>query len=317
MGSKHLVYVDGQEGTTGLRIHDMLAQRSDIEVLKIDSDKRKDPIERSRLLNEVDVAFLCLPDVASKEAASLVTNPKTRLIDASTAFRTHPDWAYGLPELKSKQRSAIRASKRIANPGCHATAFILLIKPLMDACIISPEHVLSATSITGFSGGGRSMIEEYESSKNPELFAPRPYALSLSHKHLPEMRVHSGLSATPIFMPIVGPFFKGLTVSVPISLRSLERGATSAAVWSVLSERYEREAFVVVKPLNEPSVLAQGFFDSQRCNDSNRVEIFVFSREEQAILMACLDNLGKGASGAAIQNMNLVLGCEERTGLTL
>lgn len=315
--SRHLVFVDGQEGTTGLRIHEMLALRSDIEVLRIDAEKRKDPSERSRLLNEADVAFLCLPDAASREASTMLTNPKTCLIDASTAFRTHPDWVYGLPELSSSQRVAIKGAKRVSNPGCHATAFILLVRPLVEAGLIPLDLTLSATSLTGYSGGGRSMIEEYESSKNPELLAPRPYALTLTHKHLPEMVRHSGLNSPPIFVPIVGPFYKGLTVTVSLCLRASTKKATAESLWAMLSERYTEEVFVRVRPLNDPETLSNGFFNTQRCNDSNRAELFVFAQGSQVLLMACIDNLGKGASGAAIQNMNLVLGCAESSGLTL
>ena len=316
MSRKHLVYVDGQEGTTGLRIHEVLAGRSDIEVLKIDPDRRKDAAERARLLNASDLSFLCLPDAASKEAAEMVTNPHTCLIDASTAFRTDPSWAFGLPELALSQRDAIRQSKRIANPGCHATAFILLMRPLVDAGLISPALAVSATSITGYSGGGKKMIEQYELGGNPELMAPRPYALGLGHKHLPEMTMHSRLQATPIFMPIVGPFYQGLTVSIPLPMTALSSGSSGEALQACLVERYAGEGFIRVMPLSDPEVLAHGFFDSQRCNDTNRVELFVFASQTQAILMACLDNLGKGASGAAVQNMNLHLGCDERAGLT-
>jgi len=315
MSRKHLVYVDGQEGTTGLRIHEVLSARSDIEVLKIDPDKRKDAAERARLLNASDLSFLCLPDAASKEAAEMVTNPKTCLIDASTAFRTDPTWAFGLPELAPSQRDAIRKNTRIANPGCHATAFILLVRPLVDAGLVSPAQALSATSITGYSGGGKKMIEQYEAGGNPELLAPRPYALGLGHKHLPEMTLHSGLQTAPLFMPIVGPFYKGLTVSIPLALTALRPGSSGESLQQCLAERYADEAFIRVMPLCDPEVLAHGFFDSQRCNDSNRVDLFVFASATQAILMACLDNLGKGASGAAVQNMNLHLGCAEGAGL--
>ena len=315
MSKRHLVYVDGQEGTTGLRIHEYLAARPDIEVLKIDADKRKDPAERARLLNAADVAFLCLPDAASREAAALVSNPHTCLIDASTAFRTDPRWVFGLPELAPAQREAIRHSKRIANPGCHATAFILLLRPLVDAGLVPASLVVSATSITGYSGGGKGMIAQYEAGGDAELNAPRPYALGLSHKHLPEMKAHTGLQHAPVFMPIVGPFLKGLAVSVPLPLSSLKPGTTGAALQQAYVERYAGEAFVRVMPLSDPDTLAHGFFDVQGCNDSNRVDIFVFANDTQAIVVARLDNLGKGASGAAVQSMNLHLGCLEGAGL--
>jgi N-acetyl-gamma-glutamyl-phosphate reductase len=317
MTTKHLVYVDGQEGTTGLKINNMLAGRADLEVLSIAPDKRKDPAERARLLNEADVSFLCLPDGAAREAQALVTNPKARLIDASTAHRTDPQWAYGLPELSRDHREVIAQSKRVSNPGCHATAFILLARPLMDAGLLPPDTVLSATSITGYSGGGKKMIEAYEAGGNAELDAPRPYALGLAHKHLPEMTQYSLLSSPPIFMPIVGPFLQGLTVSIPLDLSVLGSEVSGESLYNCLTERYERDTFIRVMPLHDPETLAHGFFDTQRCNNTNRADLFVFSNDRQAILMACLDNLGKGASGAAVQNMNLMLGCEEMAGLSI
>ncbi|PIM54272.1 N-acetyl-gamma-glutamyl-phosphate reductase [Roseateles chitinivorans] len=313
---KYAVYVDGQEGTTGLRINEYLAQRADIEVLRIDADKRKDPAERARLLNAADVAFLCLPDAASREAAAMVTNPKTCLIDASTAHRTAPGWAFGLPELAKGQRAAIRESKRIANPGCHASAFILAVRPLVDAGLLSPDALLTATSITGYSGGGKSMIAEYEAGGQPKLTAPRPYALGLTHKHLPEMMAHTGLKQAPVFMPIVSNFYKGLAVTVPLHLSQLRAGTTPQQVRDALAAHYEGERFIHVKPLRDPDTLAGGFFDVQACNDTNNVDLFVFGSEQQILVMARLDNLGKGASGAAVQSMNVHLGVDESLGLT-
>jgi N-acetyl-gamma-glutamyl-phosphate reductase len=283
-------FVDGQEGTTGLRIHEYLAQRRDIEVLRIDADKRKDAAERARLLNAADVAFLCLPDAAAKEAAALVTNPNTCLIDASTAHRTAPGWVFGLPELAAGQRAALRASKRIANPGCHASAFILLMRPLVDAGLVPAALPVSATSITGYSGGGKKMIEQYQAGGDVRLESPRPYALTLAHKHIPEMMAHTGLATKPVFMPIVGNFYKGLAVSVPLHLSQLAGGANAGA-------------------------LEDGFFDVQAANDTNRVDLFVFGDDSQVVLIARLDNLGKGASGAAVQAMNVHLGVDESLGL--
>jgi N-acetyl-gamma-glutamyl-phosphate reductase len=310
--TKRLVYVDGQEGTTGLRIHELLAARPDLEMLRIDPERRKDPQERARLLNAADVAFLCLPDTASREAAALVTNPSTCLIDASTAHRTAPGWVYGLPELAPGQREAIRTGKRISNPGCHATAFILLIRPLIDAGLISPTQGLSATSLTGHSGGGKSMIEQYRNDPDARLQAPRPYALSLSHKHLPEMMVHTGSRVAPVFMPVVGPFYKGLSVSVPLQL---EGRTTGAALHQALATRYATEHFIQILPLGQASQLDEGFWDVQACNDTNRVDIAVQCQGDQVLLMARLDNLGKGASGAAVQAMNIHLGFDEGQGL--
>ena len=308
-------FVDGQEGTTGLRIHEYLAQRDDIEVLRIDADKRKDPAERARLLNAADVAFLCLPDVAAKEAAALVTNPNTCLIDASTAHRTAPGWAFGLPELAPTQRALIRESKRISNPGCHASAFILLLRPLVDAGLVPPSLAISASSITGYSGGGKKMIEQYEAGGDARLDAPRPYALGLGHKHVPEMMTHCKLTTRPIFMPIVGKFYKGLSVSVPLHLSELKAGTTPESIQAAFEQRYTGERFIRVMPLRDPGSLADGYFDVQACNDTNRVDIFVFANETQLILMARLDNLGKGASGAAVQSMNVHLGLDEGKGL--
>lgn len=321
---KHRVFVDGQEGTTGLRIHEYLAQRDDIEVLRIDPELRKDAVERARLLNAADVAFLCLPDAASREAAALVTNPHTCLIDASTAHRTAPGWAFGLPELAPEQRTAIRASKRIANPGCHASAFILLLRPLVDAGLIPSTAPVTATSITGYSGGGKSMIRDYEvalastgvsPAPDDPLAAPRPYALALAHKHLPEMKTHTGLASPPVFMPVVGPFYKGLTVSVPLHLSQLGGTVGAAELHAALQQRYAGERFIRVMPLRDEATIAGGFFDVQGCNDTNRVDLFVFASDTQVLLMARLDNLGKGASGAAVQAMNVHLGVDEGLGL--
>jgi N-acetyl-gamma-glutamyl-phosphate reductase len=312
---KHRVFVDGQEGTTGLRINEYLAARSDVEVLRIDADRRKDAAERARLLNAADVAFLCLPDAASREAAALVTNPNTCLIDASTAHRTVPGWVFGLPELAADQREKIRGSKRLANPGCHASAFILLMRPLVDAGLVPASLGVSATSITGYSGGGKKMIEQYEAGGDARLDAPRPYGLTLAHKHLPEMMAHTGLTTKPVFMPIVGKFYKGLAVSVPLHLSSLSAGASAESVHAALSRRYEGERFVRVMPLRDAPTLEDGFFDVQACNDSNRVDLFVFASDDQLLLMSRLDNLGKGASGAAVQSMNVHLGLDEGLGL--
>jgi N-acetyl-gamma-glutamyl-phosphate reductase len=312
---RHTVFVDGQEGTTGLRIHDYLAQRDDIELLRIDADKRKDNAERARLLNAADVAFLCLPDDAAREAAALITNAHTCLIDASTAHRTHAHWVYGLPELAAGQRAALRQAKRIANPGCHATAFVLLVRPLVDAGLLPAGLGLSAGSITGYSGGGKKMIEQYQAGGDARLQSPRPYALGLAHKHIPEVMSHGGLSCKPVFMPMVANFYKGLAVSLPLQLAQLAGVTNAAQLHAAYTQRYANEAFVRVMPLNDAATLADGFYDVQACNDSNRVDIHVFANGDQAIVMARLDNLGKGASGAAVQCMNLHLGVDEGTGL--
>jgi len=310
------VFVDGQEGTTGLQIHELLARRADVDVLRIAPELRKDSGERARLLNAADVAFLCLPDAAAREAVALVTNPRTCVIDASTAHRTDPAWAFGLPELAPDQRERLRATKRISNPGCHSTAFILLVRPLIDAELLDRDMRLSAASITGFSGGGRKMIEQYQAQPQPEqLAAPRPYGLALTHKHVPEMQVQSALRTRPIFMPIVANFYKGLAVSVPLHLSALKRPVDPRQLHDALAQRYANERFVKVMPFADASLLDAGYFDVQACNDTNRCELFVFANADQAILMARLDNLGKGASGAAVQSMNVHLGLDEGAGL--
>lgn len=309
------VFVDGQEGTTGLRIHEYLASRDDLDVLRIDPERRKDSAERARLLNEANVAFLCLPDAAAREAAALVTNPETRLIDASTAHRTDPTWTFGLPELAPGQRERIREARRISNPGCHSTAFLLLARPLVDVGLLPADFALSATSLTGYSGGGKKMIEQYQAANDPRLLSPRPYALSLAHKHLPEMTTHARLTRPPVFLPVVGNFYKGLAVTIPLHLDQLAAGVTGATLHRALEERYRKEPFVQVRPLSDPDTLAEGGFDVQGCNDTNRADLFVFANATQALLMARIDNLGKGASGAAVQSMNLCLGLDEATGL--
>jgi N-acetyl-gamma-glutamyl-phosphate reductase len=315
MSKTHTVFVDGQEGTTGLRIHEYLSARRDIELLKIDPDKRKDPVERARLLNEADVVFLCLPDTAAREAVFMVNNTRTCIIDASTAHRVAPGWVFGIPELAPGQRDALRRAKRIANPGCHSTAFIALLRPLVDAGIVPRDLAVSATSITGYSGGGKKMIEEYQApTRAPQLDAPRPYGLKLAHKHVPEMMAYTGLTTKPVFMPIVGPFYKGLAVSMPLHFAQLKAGTDGAALVRAYERHYEGEAFIRVMPLTDGGAEPQ-FFDVQGSNDTNRIDVFVFADASQAIVIAREDNLGKGASGAAVQCMNLHLGCDEGTGL--
>ena len=307
------VFVDGQEGTTGLQINEYLAKRADIEVLKIDADKRKDLGERKRLINASDVTFLCLPDDAARESVALVDNPNTCIIDASTAHRVNPAWTFGLPELEPAQRARIRASKRIANPGCHATAFILALKPLVASGLLPAATQIAANSITGYSGGGKKMIEHYQSPQR--IDAPRPYALGLVHKHLPEMSAYSGLSAAPIFQPIVGPFYKGLAVTAYLHPAQFTRKVTPADVQKILADYYAGEAFIRVAPFDLEASTAGGFFNVEANNDTNRVDLFVFGNEERMLVVGRLDNLGKGASGAAVQSMNVHLGVEESLGL--
>lgn len=314
---KTKVFVDGQEGTTGLQIHERLAQRADVELITIDPALRKDAAARAACLNAADVVFLCLPDAAAKESAALVTNPRTLVIDASTAHRTDASWAFGLPELGADYRAKIKSSKRIANPGCHSTAFLLAVRPLVQAGLLAADFPATATSLTGYSGGGKKMIASYEVNPPAALKSPRPYALGLTHKHLPEMRVHAGLAGDPIFVPVVGPYYKGLAVIVPLPLARLPGGLTPEKVHATLAKAYAGEKFIRVLGLGDPAALDEGSFDVQACNDTNRADIAVFGRAEQIVVMVRLDNLGKGASGAAIQSMNLHLGLDEATGLRL
>lgn len=307
------VFVDGQEGTTGLQINEYLAQRSDVVLLKIDADKRKDLAERKRLINESDVTFLCLPDEAAKESVSLVDNPNACIIDASTAHRVNPDWTFGLPELAPEQRARIRASKRIANPGCHASAFILALRPLVAAGLLPPATQIAANSITGYSGGGKSMIAQYESPAR--IDAPRPYALTLAHKHLPEMQAYTGLTVAPIFQPIVGPFYKGLALTAYLHPQQFTRNTTPADVQKIIADYYASEPFIRVQPVDLEATTEGGFYNVEANNNTNRVDIAVFGNSERMLLIARLDNLGKGASGAAVQAMNVHLGVEESLGL--
>ncbi|MBI1397201.1 MAG: N-acetyl-gamma-glutamyl-phosphate reductase [Betaproteobacteria bacterium] len=308
------VFVDGQEGTTGLRIHEYLSQRTDVTLLRIDPERRKDVAARRELVNASDVTFLCLPDQAARESAALVENDRTCVIDASTAHRVDPAWTFGLPELDPAQRDRLRRAKRIANPGCHATAFILAVRPLVARGVLPAGHPVSAHSITGYSGGGRKMIEQYEAAAGA-LNAPRPYALGLLHKHLPEMRVHAALEEAPIFTPIVGPFYKGLAVTVFVPPKALAGSPSPHALRDLLAEYYEGERFVRVAPFDNDANCDAGFFDVQGSNDTNRVDLFVFGNDERVVVVARLDNLGKGASGAAVQCMNVHLGVAEGLGL--
>jgi N-acetyl-gamma-glutamyl-phosphate reductase len=315
---KPKVFVDGQEGTTGLRIHEHLAARTDVDVLRIDADKRKDPAGRKRLINAADVVFLCLPDAASREAVTLVDNPRTKVIDASTAFRTDPAWAYGLPELNAAAREKIRGSRRIANPGCHATAFLLPVAPLVTAGVIARAAMLTCVSLTGYSGAGKKAIALYEGADAPaKLKGPRPYALKLMHKHVPEMQRIAGLARAPMFTPVICNIHSGLAVITYLPPEVMGKKATAAEVHGVLATHYAGERFVRVMAQDKEAQagLDEGQMDIMACNGTNRADVFVLGNEEQIVVIARLDNLGKGASGAAVQCMNLALGFEEGAGL--
>ena len=310
--AKAKVYIDGQRGTTGLQIFDRIAARDDLELLRIDEDKRHDLDERRRFINAADIVFLCLPDEGAREAVSLVENPDVRIIDASTAHRTADGWTYGFPELSTDQRAAIAASHRIANPGCHATGFISTTAPLVQAGLLPADYPLTCYSLTGYSGGGKGMIASYEAEGRPSsLDAPGIYGLNLSHKHLPEMQKVCGLAHAPVFMPVVDDYYKGLATSIMLHNRLLAGVPTTAQIHDCLAAHYEGAALVGVAPLgsNGPVLYAN------ELAGTNELRIVVCGNDERTTVTALFDNLGKGASGAAVQNMNIVLGIDETRGL--
>jgi len=312
------VFVDGQEGTTGLQIRERLETHGGVRVLEIEADRRKDTERRRELINEADVVFLCLPDAAARESVALVdaANTRTRVIDSSTAHRVAQGWTYGLPELRPGQREAIRESRRVAVTGCHAAGFILAVAPLVAAGLLPPDYPMACHSLTGYSGGGKKMIADYDAAAPARtLDAARMYALGLVHKHLPEMQAYTGISHQPVFVPIVDNFYKGMAVAVPLHARLLAAGTTRARLHEALSAHYSGERFVTVMPLDAESNTDAGFFNPLLCNDTNRNEVFVFGNDERMLVVSRLDNLGKGASGAAVQCMNLMLGFDEGTTL--
>jgi N-acetyl-gamma-glutamyl-phosphate reductase len=308
------VFIDGQEGTTGLKIRERLGLRHDIEVLEIAEARRKDPEAKIELYRQSDVTILCLPDQASREAYQLSTKTGTRLIDASTAFRTDPTWVYGLPELSPDQRNSIRDARHISNCGCYAAGFILAVKPLVRSGIVPPDYPVTCHALSGYSGGGKKLIEAHEGAGH--TLPPRPYALGLTHKHVPEMHKYSGLTFAPLFTPTVGHFYQGMLVSVPLFTRLLNKKPKPGDIRDVLSDYYQKERFIRVMPLGGEDALEGGYLSPLGCNDTNRVDLFVFGNDEQVVVTARLDNLGKGASGTAIQCLNLMLGTDESMGLT-
>lgn len=315
---KTRIFIDGSEGTTGLRIHERFAVRDDIELIPIAPEKRKDVEERKRLINESDITFLCLPDAAARESVSLIENDHVRVIDTSTAHRTEEGWAYGFPELSDSHRQKIREGKRIAVPGCHATGFISLVYPMIAGGYLPADYPVSAFSLTGYSGGGKKMIGEYEGEeRHTDLAAPRVYALSQQHKHLKEMKKITGLSRDPLFSPIVADYYSGMAVSLPLYGEYLKKTASPEAVCSFLSEFYAGQRFVNVMTLGADSELHGGMIAGNGCAGWDGLRIFVTGNEERLLLTAQFDNLGKGASGAAIQCLNIMLGCEEDKGLNL
>ena len=310
---KPKVYIDGKEGTTGLQIYDRLAARGDIELLLIDEQKRKDPQERKKLLNAADLAFLCLPDAAAVEAVGLVENPETKIIDASTAHRTAPGWTYGFPELSPDRREAVRNSKRVANPGCHATGFISVVYPLIAAGVLSKDAPLSCFSLTGYSGGGKKMIAQYEAPDRDSLLSsPGVYGLAQTHKHLPEMRVVCGLDFPPVFSPIVDDYYKGMAATVPLRMSQLQGVSTLREVRELYASHYAKTPGVVSVADSVPALIY-----GAASAGKDTLSIIVAGNDEQFTVTALFDNLGKGASGAAVQNMNLMLGFPDTAGLNL
>ena len=309
---KTKVYIDGQSGTTGLQIYDRIGQREDLELLRIPEELRHDPNERKKYLNSADIVFLCLPDEGAREAVSFIDNPNVRVIDASTAHRTNPDWTYGYPELSKAQRAAIRTSKRVANPGCHATGFISTTAPLVAMGVIPKDYPMSCYSLTGYSGGGKKMIAEYEAEGRSELLnAPGIYGLNLQHKHLPEMQTVTGLAYPPVFMPVVDDYYKGMATTIMLQNRLLPGQPSAEEICAKLADYYRDEHFVSVVPFGENDSKLY----ANKLAGTNRLEIVVCGHEEQTTVTAVFDNLGKGASGAAVQNMNILLGLPEETGL--
>ena len=312
--SKFKVFIDGSAGTTGLRIFDRLSKEPDIELLSISEEGRKDVNERAKVINASDLTFLCLPDAASREVMPLV-KPEVKILDTSTAFRTDPAWAYGLPELHG-YRDKIKASARVAVPGCYATGFITLVHPIVELGLVPKDTFFSCTGISGYSGGGKKMIADYESPERPahsKLDAPKSYGLSLAHKHLPEMQVIGGIAKAPAFVPVVCDYYSGMQVLVPLDLKLA--GTSAEAVAAGIADYYKEGATVSVHALNEP--LPENGLYSNALSGSDRMELYMIvnAAGDQMMLVSLFDNLGKGSSGAAVQCMNLMLGLEETKGL--
>ena len=311
--NKTKIFIDGKEGTTGLRIFERLSSREDIEIITLSDDLRKDTAARKQALNSCDIAFLCLPDAAAIEAVSLIDNPEVKVIDASTAHRTLPDWAYGFPELSSAHLEKIKNSKRVAVPGCHASGFIALVYPLVAAGILPADALLTCTSVTGYSGGGKKMIAQYETYKRESfLNSPRQYALTQQHKHLKEMKAITGIENEPMFSPIVADFYSGMAVSVPIFAKNLCNGKGIRDIIDVYEKNYNSEFVKYTENLGDDAM-----FCAEAMSGNDGMQIFVQGNGERILLMARYDNLGKGASGAAIECMNILMGVDPKTGLSL
>jgi N-acetyl-gamma-glutamyl-phosphate reductase len=311
------VFIDGAAGTTGLEIRDRLAGRSDLALIELAETERKDLRARTRALNEADAVVLCLPDDAAREAVSLIENPAVRVVDASTAHRVAQGWTYGFAELESNSRARISGANRVSNPGCYPTGFLALVRPLVRAGLLPADFPLTVNAVSGYSGGGKAMIEEFEKKASPTFTEAvvRTYALTLSHKHVPEMQIHAGLQHPPVFAPSVGRFYRGMLVEVPLQLWALPKRPTVAAVHEIIAAAYQDASLIDVARLTDGITLKS--LDAEMLKDSNRMKLFVFGNDMhgQARLVAALDNLGKGASGAAVQNLNLMLGLPETAGL--
>ncbi|MCM1086606.1 MAG: N-acetyl-gamma-glutamyl-phosphate reductase [Muribaculaceae bacterium] len=314
---KTKVFIDGSEGTTGLRIYERFEGRDDIELLSIASELRKDTAERKRLINESDITFLCLPDAAAREAVSLIENEKVRIIDTSTAHRTEKGWAYGFPELSAAHRAAVRTGNRVAVPGCHATGFISLVYPLIAGGVLLADYPVTSFSLTGYSGGGKKKIAEYEAAdRNKELDAPREYALTQQHKHLKEMKMITGLSREPLFSPIIADYYSGMVVSVPLYTEYFKSHKHLEEIKEYFVEFYKEEKFIQVAE-DGGDALYDGMLAGNTLSGWDGLKIYITGNDERVLLSAQFDNLGKGASGAAIQCLNIMIGCPEEKGLVL
>ncbi|HEX4533408.1 MAG TPA: N-acetyl-gamma-glutamyl-phosphate reductase [Rhizomicrobium sp.] len=311
------VFIDGAAGTTGLEIHERLAERRDLKLITLSDSERKEARARARALNDADIAILCLPDDAAREAVSLIENPDVRVIDASSAHRAAPGWTYGFAEMEPEQRAKIKASHRVSNPGCYPTGFLALVRPLVRTGIVPPDFPITVNAISGYSGGGKAMIVEFEDKDSPAYVetVSRIYGLTLAHKHVAEMLAHSGLSHPPVFAPSVGRFYRGMVVEVPLQLWALPGKPATLDLHNVIAKAYAGEKLIEVENFTFGNL--QTSLDAEMLKLTNGMKLFVYGNDktQQARLVAVLDNLGKGAGGAAVQNLNIMLGIPETTGL--